>query len=236
MLECLKVYNINSPKIRLGVEKDGGYVMPELVLEKCSALFTYGVGGDTSYEAEFEHKYDKPIYLFDHTIGHENWDKGNQHFFNEGLGYQGCEDPRLRDVKEHYDRIGVQGEIFLKIDTEGAEYDYFLNADIAVLSSFVIGMVIEVHWLEQEPNQIKFKEFMDKINKYFLVTHVHGNNWGGEFDYNGQTIPRVLEISFVNKNNITELISDSDSYPLEGIDFPNNPDKPDCNLDFLNTL
>ena len=236
MLECLKVYDINSPKIRLGVQRDGGYVIPELVLEKCTALFTYGVGGDTSYEAEFEHNYSKPIFMFDHTIGQENWQKGLQSFFNEGLGYQGCDDPRLKDVKEHYDSLGVEGQIFLKIDTEGAEYEYFLNADINMLASFVVGMVIEVHWLEQEPNQVKFKTFMDKINKYFLVTHVHGNNWGGEFDYNGQSVPRVVEISFVNKNNITEFVSDSASYPLEGIDFPNNPDQPDCNLDFLGTL
>jgi hypothetical protein len=236
MLKCLKIYDINSPKIRLGAEKDGGYVMPKIVLEKCTALFTYGVGGDTSYEVDFEDKYAKPVYMFDHTIGHENWEKGLQHFFNEGLGYQGCEDLRLKDVKEHYDSLGVQGEIFLKIDTEGAEYEYFLNADIATLASFVVGMVIEVHWLEQESNQIKFKEFMDKINNHFLVTHVHGNNWGGEFDYNGKTVPRVLEISFVNKNSISKYTNDATSFPLEGIDFPNNPNLPDCNLNFLSTL
>ena len=54
--------------------------MPNFVFENCSALFTYGVGNDDRFEIEFAKIYQKPVYLFDHTIfapvpGHEEEQK-----------------------------------------------------------------------------------------------------------------------------------------------------------------
>jgi len=232
MLKYFKPQNINSPKKRLGINKDGGYVMPELVLDKCVALFTYGVGGDTSYEVDFENQYQKPVYMFDHTIGHENWDKGNLHFINEGLGNE----DKCKDFVDHYNQFNIQGDVFLKIDTEGAEFDYFNNVNIDKLSEKVVGMVLEVHWLEQESNRIKFIDMMEKISKHFIIVHTHGNNWGGEFDYEGFTVPRVPEFSFINKKYVIDYKPDNQDYPVLNIDFPNNPDVADCNLNFLKQL
>jgi hypothetical protein len=332
MLKYFKPQNINSKKVRLGSEKDGGYVAPELILEKCTALFTYGYGGDKSYEDDFILKYKKPNYLFDHTVQQESWDIGIQHFISEGLGANSIGEEKeielindllskknsidllytelknivdkkeeyieelpeqiinpttleellaakylldkkikqlqkgntyenknidglkklknelnsqlgsisellnklsVKDVREHYNRFGIQGDIFLKIDTEGAEFDYFLNVDIDDLASFTCGLIVEVHWLEQEANQIKFIEMMEKINKHFILVHVHGNNWGEEFDYKGFKIPRVPEFTFVNKRYVTDYSPDTQDYPIVGIDFPNNPNKPECDLSFL---
>ena len=229
MLKYFKPQDINSPKKRLGADRDGGYVMPELVLNKCVALFTYGVGGDTSYEVDFEKQYQKPVYMFDHTIGQENWDKDNLHFINEGLG----SGDKCKDFIDHYNQFNIQGDVFLKIDTEGAEFDYFENVDIDKLSEKVVGMVIEVHWLEQESNRTRFINMMDKINKHFIVVHTHGNNWGGEFEYEHFIVPRVPEFSFINKRYVSDYKPDNQDYPIAGIDFPNNPSVTDCNLDFL---
>jgi hypothetical protein len=335
MLKYFKPQNINSKKIRLGSERDGGYVASEIILEKCVALFTYGYGGDKSYEDDFILKYKKPNYLFDHTVQQENWDNGIQHFISEGLGKNNInaekeselindlldkknsvdllylelknivdkkedyveELPKeivnpttleellaakdlldkkinqlqktnihenrnisglkkiknelnnqlnlvselvnklsVKDVREHYNRFDIQGDIFLKIDTEGAEYDYFLNVDIDDLASFTCGLIIEVHWLEQESNQIKFFEMMEKINKHFILVHVHGNNWGEEFDYQGFKVPRVPEFTFINKRYVTDYSPDNQDYPIVGIDFPNNPNLPECDLTFLKQL
>ena len=142
----------------------------------------------------------------------------------------------VKDVREHYDSLGIQGDIFLKIDTEGAEFDYFLNVDIDDLSTFVCGIVVEVHWLEQPQNQTKFIDMMEKLSKHFILTHVHGNNWGGEFEYEGHTIPKVPEFSFVNRKYVTESVSDTQDYPIVDLDYPNNTNLPECNLDFLKIL
>ena len=42
--------------------------MPNFVFENYSALFTYGVGNDDRFEIEFAKIYQKPVYLFNHTI------------------------------------------------------------------------------------------------------------------------------------------------------------------------
>ena len=70
-------------------------------------------------------------------------------------------------------------------------------------------------------------------NKHFILTHTHGNNWGGEFDYEGYKVPRVAEFSFVNKRYVTESTPDNQDYPIEGIDYPNNSSIDDCDLSFL---
>lgn len=286
MLNLFKPYDINSPKIRLGSKSDGGYVMSSVVLEQCSSLLTYGVGGDTSYEVDFESKYHKPVYMFDHTLGHKDWDRDNLHFRGDGLGndpqsrekaielynriisnkeeilssFNSLKDSQdknninnlkqiletnqslvkqlsdnlsLRSPRDHYNQYNIQGDVLLKIDTEGAEFDYFLNEDIDDLSSFVAGLILEVHWIDQEPIRNKFIPMMEKISKHFVITHVHGNNWGGEFDYEGYKVPRVPEFSFVNKKYINTLTPDNQTYPILDIDYPNNPNIADCNLDFL---
>jgi hypothetical protein len=287
MLYFFKPQEINSSKIRLGSKSDGGYVMSSIVLDNCSSLLTYGVGGDTSYESDFDSKYNKPVYMFDHTIGHNNWDRGNLHFRNEGLGndpnnkekakslfdnilsskekllssFNNLNDSRdsvnelkqvletnqslvkqlsdslsLKSPKEHYNQYNLQGDILLKIDTEGAEFDYFLNEDIDDLSSFVAGIILEVHWIDQEPIRNKFISMMEKINKHFVVTHVHGNNWGGEFEYEGHKVPRVPEFSFVNKKYLSTYTPDNQDYPIQGLDYPNNPNLSECDLSFLKQL
>ena len=232
MLKYFKPQNINSKKIRLGSQRDGGYVAPEIILENCSCLFTYGYGGDKTYEDDFIAKYNKPNYIFDHTVQQNSWDIGIQHFIPEGLGIN-QEGGNVKTVRQHYDQFNILGDIFLKIDTEGAEFDYFLNVDIDDLASFTCGIIVEVHWLEQETNQIKFIEMMEKINKHFTLVHIHGNNWGEEFDYEGFKVPRVPEFTFVNKRYITECSPDNQDYPIEGIDFPNNPNAQECDLSFL---
>ena len=230
MLDYLKPRFIESLKKRLGPVTDGGYVVPEVMLENCTALVTYGVGGDMSYEINFEEQYKKPVYMFDHTIGQASWDRDNLHFIDEGLG----KGDKCKDFIEHYNQFQLQGDILLKIDTEGAEFDYFSDVDIDTLAARTIGIILEVHWLEQEQNRIKFVTIMERIRRHFTLVHVHGNNWGGEFEYEGFTIPRVPELTFINKRYLTGIASyDKQGYPIANIDFPNNPNIPDCNLDFL---
>lgn len=231
MLELLKPKNVNHKKIRLGPKEDGGYVMPDIVLEKCSALFTYGVGYNWGYEEEFNLKYNKPVYMFDHTVGQENWSKGDIHFYNEGLGFG----EKCKDVVEHYNELKIEGDIFLKIDIEGAEYDYLLQTDISKLSTFTNGISLEIHWIDDTNNRNKFIQVMDKLSSYYTLCHIHGNNWGGVWQYEGFDVPKVLELSFINKK-LVEIEEDDNetAYPIEGLDVPNNPNQKDYLLEFIN--
>lgn len=230
LFHLLTPKNVHHKKTRLGPPEDGGYVMPEIVLEKCSALFTYGVGHDTRYEEEFIQKYNKSAYLFDHTIGRENWSNNNIHFYNEGLGFG----DRCKDVIDHYNDLKIEGDIFLKIDIEGGEYDYFTQANVEKIASFTNGLSLEIHWIDDTNNRNKFIQIMDKINPYFTLCHVHGNNWGGLWHYEGFDLPKVFELSFINKKLVQIEEEDKQIYPIEGLDIPNNPNEKDYLLKFIN--
>jgi hypothetical protein len=231
-LKLLKPQNVFLTKKRIGPPEDGGYVMPEFVLENCSALFTYGVGYDERYEAEFCKLYNKPAYLFDHTIGREPWSGNGMTFKPEGLGYgENC-----KEVFEHYTELGITGDIFLKIDVEGYEYEYFTKSDTSKLGDYVMGLSLEVHWFEHGTNRENLEKILLNLSEHFILCHVHANNWGYIHNFDGVDVPIVLELSFINRKYVDAYEPDNQDYPIEGLDIPNNPNAPDYPLTFLKTL
>jgi len=230
----LKPKDLNQKKIRLGPNEDGGYVCSEFLFEQCSTLFNYGVGNECRYEFDFVKRFDKPAYLFDHTIGRESglWGE-NVNFINEGLGFG---QPNVKHFYEHYDELNLTGEILLKIDVEGYEYEYFNNVDESRLENLVCGLMLEVHWLDSHINRQKFIDMMKVIDKYFVLNHIHGNVWGGTWLYDGIEIPKVMELSFVNRKYITEIKEETTQYPIYGLDWSNKKDSPDLVLNFLNHI
>lgn len=230
IIEVLRPYNTFYSKKRLGPNEDGGYVVPEYVLENCSALFTYGVGHDNRYEEEFSSKYDKPAYLFDHTIGYEPWEKNKIKFFSEGLGInkESC-----KEWYEHYEQFNIEGEILLKIDIEDKEYEYISETDISKMGEKVMGLLLEIHWIDNEKNRKDAVKILDKLNEHFVLCHIHGNNWGDLWEYEGYQIPKVLELTFINRKYTPKIKLDDQDYPIQGLDIPNNPNKEDYKLDFL---
>jgi hypothetical protein len=231
MIEMFRPYSINSPKIRLGALEDGGYVCSKLCLEESVALFNYGVGADIRYEVDYRDKYDKQVYLFDHTINQvTGWDLGkNLNFFNEGLGFE----ENCKDFIEHYDEINPGGDVLLKMDIEGGEYEYFENTNIKEISERTTGILLEVHWLSSSPHHERFKTIFDELSKYFVLNHIHGNNWAVTFEYEGVQFPDVIELSLVNKKYVGDVELDATSYPQEGLDYPNNPNLKDIDLSFI---
>ena len=231
LIALLQPQNIHQEKKRVGPLEDGGYVMPVSVLENCTALFTYGVGGETRYEQEFSEKYNKPVFMFDHTVGvpHLSTIDPNVTFVGEGLGFQtGC-----KDFLEHYKERNISGDVFLKIDIEGAEFDYFLAADLDEIAKVTTGINLEVHWIDNGENREKFILMLQRLQKDYVLCHIHANNWATVFPYEGKMVPIVMELSFINKRYVTEYEPDCTTYPIKGLDWPNRANSEDHKLDFL---
>lgn len=251
MINLLKPQNIKSPKVRLGPSipgehnhGDGGYVTPAVMIEKSVGLVTYGVAGDIRYEVDYATKYKKPAYLFDHTVDHPREPAPGLLFTKEGLGK---DLPNCSEFLDHYRRLGLKGDVLLKIDIEGGEYDYFNQTDIPNMSLVTTGIILEIHWIDDANNQKKFINMMNKLNEFYVLTHIHGNNWGGTFDYiqrlsdtrfTGITMPKVYELTLTNKRFVNYITPDNQSYPIDGLDLPNNayPGSKDCSLEFLNDI
>lgn len=227
-LELLRPKDIRSKKIRLGPFYDGGYVLPEIILENCTTLFTYGVGENYQFEEDFIRRYNKPVYMFDHTLGRENYVDNLLHYFNQGLGFeQNCD-----DAINHYTQFSIEGNVLLKIDIEGGEYDYFQKVNLEKLTSLVNGICLEVHSLDNKQKRDEFYDILLKLDKYFVLTHVHGNNNAGLFEYEEYQIPIVLEFTFVNRKLVNIEEEDNQTYPIEGLDASNHIHLTDYKLEF----
>jgi hypothetical protein len=74
---------------------------------------------------------------------------------------------------------------------------------------------------------------MNKLSPYFVLNHVHSNVWGGQWEHEGLTVPKVLELSFVNRKYVQNSEPDTQDYPIQGLDFSNNPNVEDFKLEFL---
>ena len=167
--------------------------------------------------------------MFDHTLGIDSYSDGFINFYNEGLGFE----KNCKDFKQHYVDVQKSGDIFLKIDIEGGEFDFFEKTDIDFLMSKANGLCLEFHYIEYPENMFKFCEIMQKLNNDFTLVHLHGNNNAGVFEYSGFFIPTILEMSFLNKKLINLEFQDDDRYPIAFLDSPNTLARNDYDLEFI---
>jgi len=113
------------------------------------------------------------------------------------------------------------------MDIEGGEYNSL--PEILDHQKNITGIVLEIHFFAN--NEIsKALELMQKINKNFLLVHVHGNNACGNFFVTSRSkglIPRILELTYINRNLVDYYeLSSSQQHPLP-IDQRNIPGIPD---------
>lgn len=246
MINSLKLFDPLHQKVRIGNRHDGGYVIALQSISKSSGLFSYGVGNDISFEKEYIDVTGNNAFCFDHTI--ENFEVPSEYptlqYNKEGLA--GIATDSCNNFLEHYKERGINGRVLFKADVEGAEYEYILNTDIGKMNSITTGVVFEFHTLQDPTNQSKFFECVKKLNEYYLLCHVHGNNYANNFTYSEivegtnfykqYSIPEVIELSFVNKDLVKYEKLDTKTYPCSFLDRGNDLSKPDCDLRFLNSL
>jgi hypothetical protein len=117
--------------------------------------------------------------------------------------------------------------VFVKMDIEESEY-----RTLPAFKPFyhlINGFAIEFHNLDILGNN--FTEIVREMSEYFYVAHVHANNY--DRCIYPDTLPKTLEITFINKQLVPETPVDSTrSYPIPGLDFPCDPKFPDVSIVF----
>jgi hypothetical protein len=121
--------------------------------------------------------------------------------------------------------------IFLKMDIEGAEYPWLLSLSEDQLYKFK-QIVIEFHGINDDSCNTKLEDKINCLNKLsntHYAIHIHGNNYGGVIN----NIPNVVEITYIRKNEINgEPKLNNTVLPIHNLDFPNNLNNPDFDLNF----
>ena len=192
----LTVYKSPFPKIRLGKDFDGGYIIADIPNVNYSILIAGGIDNDVSFEEEFVHKYtNTKCFAFDGTINNLPSENENITFIKKNIGYENSD-----TVTNLNDIINANTEIIVKIDIEGAEIPWIKSLSNEQINKFE-QLVMEFHFPFTD-NEINV---FDKINKNHYLIHFHGNNCCGTREHNGVVIPNVFECTYLHKKYFTTI-------------------------------
>jgi hypothetical protein len=238
-LKTFKVYNVTDLDgsevrfIRHGKNNDGGYVVPEKLLQQSDVLMGYGIADDISFEEYFSDIYKKPSFGFDCGVDKIKITNPLVKFIPECIGtdkflYQKQSSSlKISSFSSHLNVLDLKDKnIFIKMDIEGAEYEEAVFSDILMHSKQITGIVLEIHWLNKKEYLNSAVNLVKKINQKFYLIRLHGNNYGRPFRIRNKKYPSVLELTFINKN-LTQDANIKKYCAPDEFDMPNRKDKPD---------
>jgi hypothetical protein len=131
-----------------------------------------------------------------------------------------------RLVEEH-DRRNPQPNILLHTDLGGETWSFFDLASRESMQRFS-QIVCELHNLESLSDTWwyrKIRRVFEKLADDYAVVHLHANNAGGTASIHGIVLPRVLQVSFANKQTYSFVATD-ELFPGE-LELPCDPSQPD---------
>ena len=168
----VKTYD-NIKKIRVGSQFDGGYVIINDI-GSYDCIISCGIGNNVEFENQLSKLYpDLPVYCFDGTINYfPQHSINNLTFVNKNVGINNSnKTTNLFDLLERYDQI------FMKMDIEGAEFDYF-HAFPEKYFSKIKQLVLEIHDIVEYSNMSSQSAWQvrGKLSRYYHIFHAHANN------------------------------------------------------------
>ena len=210
VLSYLITHHPFNNKIRLGINRDGGYVIVDGY--DYDFFISGGVGTDVSFEFDFIEKYKINGVVLDGTVEAPNLPEGLS-FVRKNIGNKNNDN--LSDLVKY---IQDYENIFLKLDIEGGEWNLF-TSEFANHLDKIKQITIELHHLFS--NNPRILQSLELLSKTHHLVHVHeNNNCHVFFNIGNNHYPETLELTFLRKDCRVRSLNDV-PFPLEGIDFPN---------------
>ncbi len=226
-----EVMKLLEPKVGLdhkylGNKYDGGYLVPELLYSNVDGIVNIGIGSE--YELDKSVLQDQKIllamdpYLEEHPLQKFGYPKLN--FVKLGLSSRfDSQNTNLEHVKKILSRLGIKNPAIF-IDIEGSEHQHFSNnEEVEELNSYHF-LIIEFHFLHNfisgvDPTRFNsFVALLEKINKSFLISFIHGNNCADKVVIDNREFADVIEVTYVNKKHVEKLGKKINQYQ-ESIDW-----------------
>lgn len=231
LLKQLTPYDVKGfeEKIRLGNLGDGGYVLSRNIIPFVDVVYTYGVGGDISFEKDLMQHKDIPVRFYDHTVGGlaEQHDK----FFFKQQGIASRKYGSFDTFQNHLQENGdARKNIFLKMDIEGNEWGT-IDRIVGKFYRNITAIILEIHDLDQIKKYPLYVRVLKKINSKFTLVHIHGNNYGGVVRIGKDVIPATCEMTFISNILVTQKWIMRSALPTK-LDCPNCSKRGDVPLDF----
>lgn len=195
------------PLIRVGAENDGGYLIPDDV-EGISALYSPGVGTTWAFEQDMAEMFAIPSYLGDASVEKPDLPNDLMKFESvwlaettSGLGIS------LDDWIDSHE-FGLQNhDLMLQMDIEGHEYRVLASLSDRNLRRFRI-IVLELHGLGHLTRWRTAREIthlLRRLDRQFIVVHLHPNNCLRPTLWRGYVVPEVVEVTYLRRDRATVL-------------------------------
>lgn len=228
--ELLKVKRVkDGDLIRVGLGgADGGYIMLKSFKDNGIA-YSFGISNDVTWDNIMaEMGYD--IYQYDHTINALPYERKEFHFFKEGISGIDSEEQPLKTLEYYLNRNKHLEEknMILKMDVEGAEWDFLETVDSSILKQFD-QIVFEMHNMVRPVDANRILPLLKKLNNTHSLVHIHGNNCGYQLKIGDTIFPDVIETTYINKEKYETVEDDSLIFPTP-LDSPNDRGRVDINL------
>lgn len=186
----LTVYKSPFPKIRLGKDFDGGYIIADVPNAHYTTLIAGGIESDISFEENFIVKYPSAqVFAFDGTISQLPKENAKIHFIKKNIGFENNE-----ETTNIHDIIDMNESIFVKMDIEGGEIPWIKSLHDEQINKFE-QIVMEFH----NPFSDNEVDVFNKLNKNHYLIHFHGNNCCGLRIHSGVRIPNIFECTYLHK-------------------------------------
>ena len=212
LLDALSPVVPQCGMMRLGPNRDGGYVLPD-DLDGIAACFSPGVSNISGFELECAER-GMEVFMADKSVDHPAEQHARFHFLKKYIGATTNDDFITLDQWVTDSEVTPEGDLLLQMDIEGYEWETLLSVSDALLRRCRI-LVMELHSLDQLWNQPFYSivsRALFKVLQNHACVHIHPNNCSESIRYLGLEIPPIMEFTFLRKDRIKEC-HDATSFP-----------------------
>lgn len=220
-----KLHPISTDKelIRLGPKNDGGYLVPNDLLE-IEACFSPGVSVISGFEKDCA-DLGIPVFMADKSVDKPVIDHKLFHFTKKFVGVTSDEEFMTLDDWVTLSIPNYNSDLLLQIDVDGYEYEIFLSASQSLMKRFriIVAEFHQLHHLWSKPFFSLASRVFEKILETHLCVHIHPNNCWQSIEKDGLSTPPVMEFTFLRKDRALETSYET-KFP-HPLDY-DNTDKP----------
>lgn len=197
-----QVYSVigNKDYIRVGDDKDGGYIMLDDFNCNLKA-YSYGINKDVTWDKQLADGYGMDIFMYDHTIDGLPEENEHFHFFKKGVAGEDMPEESLYSLEtclKDNNHLGSDNMI-LKMDVEGAEWQVINSTPSKIFAGFR-QIAFELHELDHPNREAEIIKALEKLNETHFPVWVHGNNYVSAITAGDTVLPSALEILYLNRN------------------------------------
>ena len=250
----------NNNLIRLGVKKDGGYVVEKKIIEKCKTLISFGLGPDWSFELDYKKiNNNAEIFMYDYTVSTLPYVKQIlkylKRFCTFRANYSSVKS-RISYLCSYLSFIKAKHVTFFKEKitypvTDSGETDIkkvfsrihkdekvILKCDIEGSEFDIINQIVSYsHRIDMMVFEFHWldrneEKLSSTINKFQKNFDIIHIHGNNHCEQLSSGLPVALEVTFLNKKFRDAKIEYVNNFPLKDLDYPNNPNKKDISFSF----